>query len=68
MYCKTVVIPAGVPQRARADKKRLRRVLRDFEEDFNSRYGRKVQKEDRLPKETEYHQYKVSTSKFTTFI
>ncbi|XP_070545204.1 protein FAM13A-like isoform X4 [Ptychodera flava] len=43
---------------AKNDKKRLRKVLREFEDSFFKRNGRKVQKEDRLPMESEYTEYK----------
>ncbi|CAL1544562.1 unnamed protein product [Lymnaea stagnalis] len=39
-------------------KKRLRRILREFEESFLLKSGRKVQKEDRYPLQTEYSDYK----------
>ncbi|XP_075233309.1 protein FAM13A isoform X2 [Lycorma delicatula] len=42
----------------REEKKRLRRQLREFEDEFQSRTGRKLQKEDRLPMETIYTDYK----------
>ncbi|XP_006821713.2 protein FAM13A-like [Saccoglossus kowalevskii] len=43
---------------AKSDKKRLRKILRDFEDSFFKRTGRKVQREDRDPMETEYIEYK----------
>ncbi|GFR78150.1 protein FAM13A [Elysia marginata] len=43
---------------SRGKKKRLRRVLKDFEEEFLDMHGRKVQKEDRYPLQSEYSQYK----------
>ncbi|XP_076981375.1 protein FAM13C isoform X2 [Tamandua tetradactyla] len=42
----------------RADKKRLRKALRDFEEQFFKQTGRSPQKEDRIPMADEYHEYK----------
>ena len=45
--------------KARADKRKLRRVLKEFEDEFFDQTGRKVQKEDRAPKEAEYMAYKV---------
>lgn len=45
-------------QKARLEKKRLRRVLREFEDDFQKQTGRKVQKEDRAPMDAEYFEYK----------
>ena len=47
-------------QKARVDKKRLRKILREFEDDFLQQTGRKVQKEDRAPMDSEYLEYKVS--------
>ncbi|KAK3797227.1 hypothetical protein RRG08_030453 [Elysia crispata] len=43
---------------SRGKKKRLRRVLKDYEEEFLGLHGRKVQKEDRYPLQSEYSQYK----------
>ncbi|KAI0239940.1 Protein FAM13A [Lamellibrachia satsuma] len=45
-------------QRVMSDKRRLRKVLRLFEDDFFSKTGRKVQKEDRAPMQSDYHEYK----------
>ncbi|XP_043530311.1 protein FAM13A-like isoform X2 [Chiloscyllium plagiosum] len=45
-------------QEARADKKRLRKSLRDFEDTFFQENGRTVQKEDRVPMSEEYSEYK----------
>ncbi|XP_078065198.1 protein FAM13A isoform X2 [Mustelus asterias] len=45
-------------QEARADKKRLRKTLRDFEDTFFQENGRNVQKEDRAPMAEEYSEYK----------
>ncbi|XP_078259491.1 protein FAM13A isoform X2 [Rhinoraja longicauda] len=45
-------------QEARADKKRLRKTLRDFEDTFFQENGRSVQKEDRTPMAEEYSEYK----------
>ncbi|KAJ7324313.1 hypothetical protein JRQ81_017333 [Phrynocephalus forsythii] len=42
----------------RADKKRLRKVLREFEEQFLKQTGRSPQKEDRIPMSEEYLEYK----------
>ncbi|XP_058527462.1 protein FAM13C isoform X6 [Ochotona princeps] len=42
----------------RADKKRLRKALRDFEEQFFKQTGRSPQKEDRIPMADEYYEYK----------
>ena len=45
--------------RVRDEKKKLRKILRDFEDDFYQLNGRKVQKEDRAPMNLEYQEYKV---------
>ncbi|XP_077206757.1 protein FAM13C isoform X2 [Paroedura picta] len=42
----------------RADKKRLRKVLREFEEQFFKQTGRSPQREDRIPMTEEYSEYK----------
>uniref|UniRef100_H3CNE3 FAM13A-like domain-containing protein n=1 Tax=Tetraodon nigroviridis TaxID=99883 RepID=H3CNE3_TETNG len=44
--------------RARAEKKKLRKTIREFEEDFYQHNGRNVQKEDRVPMLEEYKEYK----------
>ncbi|XP_046705000.1 protein FAM13B isoform X2 [Silurus meridionalis] len=44
--------------KARAEKKKLRRTIRDFEEEFYKQNGRNVQKEDRVPMLDEYKEYK----------
>ncbi|XP_077957842.1 protein FAM13B isoform X7 [Gasterosteus aculeatus] len=44
--------------KARAEKKKLRRTIREFEEDFYQHNGRYVQKEDRVPMLEEYREYK----------
>ncbi|KAM8848168.1 protein FAM13B [Synchiropus picturatus] len=44
--------------KARAEKKKLRKTIRDFEEDFYQHNGRNVQKEDRVPMMEEYREYK----------
>lgn len=45
-------------QQARSEKRRLRKILREFEEEFQRLNGRKVQKEDKAPVETLYAEYK----------
>lgn len=45
------------------EKKRLRRSLREFEEDFQLRTGKKLQREDRLPMEGIYSSYKQAKAK-----
>ncbi|XP_014349225.2 protein FAM13C [Latimeria chalumnae] len=42
----------------RADKKRLRKALREFEEQFLKQTGRNAQKEDLIPMAEEYYEYK----------
>ncbi|XP_028271196.1 protein FAM13B isoform X5 [Parambassis ranga] len=44
--------------KARAEKKKLRKTIREFEEDFYQQNGRNVQKEDRVPMLEEYREYK----------
>uniref|UniRef100_A0A673NJD9 Rho-GAP domain-containing protein n=1 Tax=Sinocyclocheilus rhinocerous TaxID=307959 RepID=A0A673NJD9_9TELE len=45
-------------QEAREEKKRIRKNLRDFEDQFFKQNGRNVQKEDRSPLAGEYNEYK----------
>ncbi|KAL4640443.1 protein FAM13A-like [Arapaima gigas] len=45
-------------QEAREEKKRLRKNLREFEDQFFRQNGRNVQKEDRSPLAEEYNEYK----------
>ncbi|KAM5142224.1 protein FAM13C isoform 2-T2 [Mantella aurantiaca] len=47
----------------RADKKRLRKALREFEEHFLQQTGRNAQKEDRIPMAEEYCEYKQIKAK-----
>ncbi|XP_070610007.1 protein FAM13C [Erythrolamprus reginae] len=42
----------------RAEKKRIRKLIRDFEEEFVRQTGRTPQKEDRIPMSQEYLEYK----------
>ncbi|XP_052264203.1 protein FAM13A-like isoform X2 [Dreissena polymorpha] len=44
--------------KSRNTKKHLRKKLRDFEEGFTRQTGRKVGREDRMPMQTEYNEYK----------
>nr|XP_014340154.1 PREDICTED: protein FAM13B [Latimeria chalumnae] len=44
--------------KAKAEKKKLRKTLKDFEEEFYQQNGRNVQKEDRTPMVEEYREYK----------
>lgn len=44
-------------------KKRLGKTLKDFEDDFFVTNDRKVQKEDRMPREAEYREYKLIKAK-----
>ncbi|XP_070804533.1 protein FAM13A [Pituophis catenifer annectens] len=50
-------------QEAREDKKRIRKKLRDFEDNFFRQNGRNVQKEDRVPMAEEYNEYKQVKAK-----
>ncbi|XP_059778388.1 protein FAM13A isoform X1 [Balaenoptera ricei] len=45
-------------QEMRDEKKRIRKKLRDFEDNFFRQNGRNVQKEDRTPMTEEYNEYK----------
>ncbi|CAN7993800.1 unnamed protein product [Ixodes hexagonus] len=45
-------------QQLKLEKRRLRRLLREFEEDFQKQTGRKVQKEDKAPMDSVYYEYK----------
>ncbi|XP_047925328.1 protein FAM13C isoform X5 [Anser cygnoides] len=47
----------------RADKKRLRKALREFEEQFYKQTGRSPLKEDRVPMAEEYSEYKHTKAK-----
>ncbi|XP_068264834.1 protein FAM13B isoform X2 [Nyctibius grandis] len=49
--------------KARAEKKKLRKTLREFEEEFYQQNGRNVQKEDRVPMLDEYKEYKKIKAK-----
>ncbi|XP_050392003.1 protein FAM13B isoform X9 [Patella vulgata] len=44
--------------RTKADKRKMRKQLREFEDVFFQEHGRKVQKEDRTPLQEEYNSYK----------
>uniref|UniRef100_A0A8C7Q530 Family with sequence similarity 13 member B n=1 Tax=Oncorhynchus mykiss TaxID=8022 RepID=A0A8C7Q530_ONCMY len=44
--------------KTRAEKKKLRKTIREFEDEFYQQNGRNVQKEDRLPMMDEYKEYK----------
>ncbi|XP_073457036.1 protein FAM13A isoform X3 [Aquarana catesbeiana] len=50
-------------QEAREEKKRIRKKLRDFEDNFFRQNGRNVQKEDRTPMAEEYSEYKHMKAK-----
>lgn len=45
------------------EKKKLRRSLKEFENDFQTKTGRKLQKDDRLPMEGTYSSYKQAKAK-----
>ncbi|XP_039205181.1 protein FAM13B isoform X3 [Crotalus tigris] len=49
--------------KARGEKKKLRKTLREFEEGFYQQNGRNVQKEDRGPLLDEYREYKKVKAK-----
>uniref|UniRef100_A0A8D2FSI2 Protein FAM13B n=1 Tax=Theropithecus gelada TaxID=9565 RepID=A0A8D2FSI2_THEGE len=49
--------------KARAEKKKLRKMLREFEEAFYQQNGRNAQKEDRVPVLEEYREYKKIKAK-----
>ncbi|XP_069505178.1 protein FAM13B isoform X2 [Ambystoma mexicanum] len=49
--------------KARAEKKKLRKALREFEEEFFQQNGRNAQKEDRSQKLDEYREYKKIKAK-----
>uniref|UniRef100_A0A5F8GVU5 Family with sequence similarity 13 member B n=1 Tax=Monodelphis domestica TaxID=13616 RepID=A0A5F8GVU5_MONDO len=49
--------------KARAEKKKLRKTLREFEEAFYQQNGRNAQKEDRTPMLEEYREYKKIKAK-----
>lgn len=49
--------------KSKGEKKRIRRTLRNFEEDFFQKNGRKVQRDDREPLQTEYTCYKQVKAK-----
>ncbi|XP_062992302.1 protein FAM13A isoform X1 [Elgaria multicarinata webbii] len=50
-------------QEVREEKKRIRKKLRDFEDNFFRQNGRIVQKEDRAPMAEEYNEYKQVKAK-----
>ncbi|ELT91055.1 hypothetical protein CAPTEDRAFT_19080 [Capitella teleta] len=50
-------------QQTRIQKKNLRKILRDFEEQFLQQTGRRVLKEERMPMESEYLEYKQVKAK-----
>ncbi|KAJ7421975.1 Protein FAM13B [Willisornis vidua] len=49
--------------KARAEKRKLRKTLQEFEEEFYQQNGRNVQKEDRVPMLDEYREYKKIKAK-----
>lgn len=62
--CSSSTRAASMPElleqlwKARAEKKKLRKTLREFEEAFYQQNGRNAQKEDRVPVLEEYKEYK----------
>ncbi|CAH1794835.1 unnamed protein product [Owenia fusiformis] len=59
-YLHELTVPELISEQngARNTKKELRKVLREFEDEFLRQTGRKVQKEDRAPMDAEYNEYK----------
>lgn len=51
-------------EQSRVEKRHLRRIIKNFEEDFCKRLGRKVEKEDRTHLEPIYTNYKVGVTPF----
>uniref|UniRef100_A0A671RKM2 FAM13A-like domain-containing protein n=1 Tax=Sinocyclocheilus anshuiensis TaxID=1608454 RepID=A0A671RKM2_9TELE len=47
----------------RAEKKRRRKAIREFEEQFLTQMGRTAQKDDRIPMAEEYQEYKSLKAK-----
>ena len=52
-----------IQRRVREEKKQLRRSVKEFEDTFKTRTGRKLMKEDREPFEVTYQTYKTTKSK-----
>jgi len=52
-----------IQRRVREEKKQLRRTVKEFEDTFKTKTGRKLQKEDREPFEKTYQLYKTTKSK-----
>jgi len=52
-----------IQRRVREEKKQLRRTVKEFEETFKTKTGRKLQKEDREPFDKTYQLYKTTKSK-----
>jgi hypothetical protein len=52
-----------IQRRVREEKKQLRRTVKEFEDTFKTKTGRKLQKVDREPFEKTYHLYKTTKSK-----
>jgi len=52
-----------IQRKVREEKRKLRRTVKEFEETFRSKTGRKLQKEDREPLESTYANYKNTKSK-----
>merc|ERR1712142_400011 len=52
-----------IQRRVREEKKQLRRTVKEFEETFKTKTGRKLQKDDREPFEKTYQLYKTTKSK-----
>eukprot|EP00091_Calanus_sinicus_P002712 TRINITY_DN12807_c0_g1_i1.p1 TRINITY_DN12807_c0_g1~~TRINITY_DN12807_c0_g1_i1.p1 ORF type:complete len:454 (+),score=93.15 TRINITY_DN12807_c0_g1_i1:148-1509(+) len=52
-----------IQRRVREEKKQLRRTVKEFEDTFKTKTGRKLQREDREPFEKTYQLYKTTKSK-----
>jgi len=52
-----------IQRRVREEKKQLRRTVKELEDTFKTKTGRKLQKEDREPFEKTYQLYKTTKSK-----
>jgi len=52
-----------IQRRVREEKKQLKRTVKEFEDTFKTKTGRKLQKEDREPFEKTYQLYKTTKSK-----
>ena len=53
----------NIQRRVREEKKQLRRTVKEFEDTYKTKTGRKLKKEDREPFEKTYQLYKTTKSK-----